>query len=154
MKAGLKNMEINVHEVNQNNDNIPMQLVEYGNQYFFYFSLKEICKKWNLHFDLQKDVEKVYDGFKHLFTFEDGKTEEEDEIIEQLIDSSIILDEDNKDNDFWINYDYLLSAMSYMFSPEVALNVYKYLEKKMFAYKYGNQDFLDMILNNEDEDVE
>lgn len=150
MKRGLKSMEINVHEVNQSDDKISMKLVEYGKQYFFYFSLKEICKKWNLQFDLQKDVEKVYDGFKHLFTFEDGKTEEEDEIIEQLIDSSIILDENNKDDDFWINYDYLLSAMSYMFSSEIALNVYKYFEKKMFVYKYGNQDFLNMISNSED----
>lgn len=145
-------MEINVHEVNQNNDKISMKLVQYGNQYFFYFSLKEICKKWDLHFDLQKDVKKVYDGFKHLFTFEDGNTEEEDEIIKQLIDSSIILDENNKDDDFWINYDYLLSAMSYMFSFKIALKVYQYLEKKIFVYKYGNQDFLNMISNNEGED--
>lgn len=144
-------MEINAYEVNQSNDKIPMQLVKYGNQYFFYFSLKEICKKWNLPFDLQKDIEKIYDEFKHLFTFEDGETEEEDEIIKKLIDSSIILDENNKDDDFWINYDYLLSAMSHMFSSEIALNVYKYLEKKMFVYKYGNQDFLNMISNNGDE---
>ena len=138
-------MEVNVHEVNLNNDKIPMRLVKYGNQYLFYFSLKEICKKWDLHFDLQKDVEKVYDGFKNLFEFEDGNTEEEDEIIKQLIDSSIILDENNEDNDFWINYDYLLSAMSHMFSFKIALNVYQYLEKKIFVYKYGNQDFIDMM---------
>jgi len=144
-------METSTHKVKQNNDKLTIKLVKYGNQYFFYFSLKEICKKWNLHFDLQKDVEKVYDGFKYLFTFEEGKTEEEDEIIKQLIDSSIILDEHNKNGDFWINYDYLLSAMSHIFSFETALNVYKYLEKKMFVYKYGNQDFLDMILNSEDE---
>lgn len=145
-------MEINVHEVNQNDDKIAMRLVKYGNQYFFYFSLKEICKKWDLHFDLQKDVKKVLDGFKHLFTFEDGKTEEEDEIIKQLIDSSIILDDNNKDDDFWINYDYLLCAMSYMFSFEIALKVYQYLEKKIFVYKYGNYDFINMISNSEDED--
>ena len=145
-------MKINVHEVKQGNDKLTIQLIKYGDQYFFYFSLKEICKKWNLHFDLQKDVEKVYDGFKYLFTFEDGETEEEDEIIKQLIDSSIILDEHNKNDDFWINYDYLLSAMSYIFSFETALNIYKYLEKKMFIYKYGNQDFLNMISNSEDED--
>lgn len=143
-------MEINVHEVKQNNDNLTMQLVKYGSQYFVYFSLKEICKKWDLHFDLQEDVKKVYDGFKHLFTFEDGKTKEEDKIIKQLIDSSIILDKNNKDDDFWINYDYLLCAMSYMFSSEIALSVYQYLEKKIFVYKYGNQDFLDMISNSED----
>lgn len=147
-------MKINVHEVKQGNDKLTIQLIKYGDQYFFYFSLKEICKKWNLHFDLQKDVEKVYDEFKYLFTFEDGKTEEEDEIIKQLIDSSIILDENNKDDDFWINYDYLLSAMSYIFSFETALNIYKYLEKKIFVYKYGNQNFINMISNSEGEDVD
>lgn len=154
MKRGSKNMKVNVHEVKQDNDKLTIQLIKYGDQYFFYFSLKEICKKWNLHFDLQKDVEKVYDGFKYLFTFEDGETEEEDEIIKQLIDSSIILDEHNKDDDFWINYDYLLSVMSYVFSFETALSVYKYLEKKIFAYKYGNQNFLNLIENNGDEDVD
>lgn len=147
-------MKINVHEVKQGNDKLTIQLIKYGDQYFFYFSLKEICKKWNLHFDLQKDVEKVYDEFKYLFTFEDGKTEEEDEIIKQLIDSSIILDENNKDDDFWINYDYLLSAMSYIFSFETALNIYKYLEKKIFVYKYGNQNFINMISNSGGEDVD
>lgn len=154
MKRGSKSMKINVHEVKQGNDKLTIQLIKYGDQYFFYFSLKEICKKWNLHFDLQKDVEKVYDEFKYLFTFEDGKTEEEDEIIKQLIDSSIILDENNKDDDFWINYDYLLSAMSYIFSFETALNIYKYLEKKIFVYKYGNQNFINMISNSGGEDVD
>lgn len=145
-------METSTYKVKHNNDKLTIRLVKYGNQYFFYFSLKEICKKWNLHFDLQKDVEKIYDGFKYLFTFEDGKTKEENEIIKQLIDSSIILDEHNKDEDFWINYDYLLSVMSYIFSFETALSVYKYLEKKIFAYKYGNQNFIDMISNSEGED--
>lgn len=145
-------MEASTYKVKHNNDKLTIRLVKYGNQYFFYFSLKEICKKWNLHFDLQKDVEKIYDGFKYLFTFEDGETEEENEIIKQLIDSSIILDEHNKDEDFWINYDYLLSVMSYIFSFETALSVYKYLEKKIFAYKYGNQNFIDMISNSEGED--
>lgn len=147
-------MKTNTHKVKQNNDKLTIQLVKYGDQYFFYFSLKEICKRWNLPFDLQKDVKKVYDGFKYLFTFEDDKTEEEDEIIKQLIDSSIILNKHNKEDDFWINYDYLLSVMSRIFPFETAMGVYKYIEKKIFSYKYENQNFINLIANNEGEDVD
>lgn len=138
---------MDAHKVKQNNDKLTIQLVKRGNQYFYYFSLKEICKRWNLHFDFQKDIEKVYEEFKYLFEFEDGKTQEENEIIKQLIDSSIILDRHNNGNDIQINYDYLLSIMSRIFSPEIALSVYKYLEKKIFAYKCGKLDFLDVISN-------
>lgn len=142
-------MNMDTREVKQNNDKLTVQLVKYGNQHFYYFSLKEICKKWNLPFDLKKDVEKVYDEFKYLFTFEDDKTEEEDEIIKQLINSSIILDAHNKDEDIWINYDHLLSVMSYVFSFETGLNIYKYLEKKISDCEYVNQDFTNMISNGE-----
>ena len=131
-------MNMDEHKVKQNNDKLTIQLVEEGDKYFYYFSLKEICQRWNLQFDFQKDIEKVYKKFKDLFKFEDGETKEENEIIKQLIDSSIILDENNKGDDFWINYDYLLSAMSYIFSFETALNIYKYLEKKISFYKYEN----------------
>ena len=147
MKGGLKDMSIDAHKVKYNSDKLTIKLVKHGNQDFFYFSLKEICKRWDLHFDLQKDIEKVYDEFRYLFTFEDGKTEEENEIIKQLIDSSIILDKRDKDDDFWINYDYLLSIMSRIFSFETALSIYKYLEKKIFAYKCEKLNFIDMISN-------
>lgn len=140
-------MKMDSHKVKQTNDKLTIQLVKDGDKCFYYFSLKEICQRWNLQFDFKKDIEKVYEEFKYLFEFEDGETQEENEIIKQLIDSSIILGKRNKGNDIQINYDYLLSIMSRIFSPEIALSVYKYLEKKIFAYKCGNLDFLDMVSN-------
>ena len=147
MKGGLKDMKIDAHKVKQSSDKLTIKLVKHENQCSFYFSLKEICERWNLDFDLQKDTEKIYDEFKYLFTFEDGETEEEDEIVKRLIDSFIILDKHDKDDDLWVNYDYLLCIMVHLFSFEPALSIHRYLDKKIFAYKCKNQDFFSMMSN-------